>query len=108
MTKTLETVLTELQQGLRKIYGTRLKDLRLFGSQARGEAVAGSDIDVAMILEDFSYTGEEISRTAPFVSHLSLQYDCTISLLPLRTRDWKTRENPFLMNLRRESLSLPK
>lgn len=102
----LEIILVELRKGLEKIYGVRLKDLRLFGSQARGDAVEGSDIDVALILDDFSYAGEEIDRVVPFISELSLKYNCVVSVIPVRARHWKIRNDPFLMNLRRESIAI--
>ncbi len=106
MSQFLKIVLGELQEGLAKVYGSRLRALRLFGSQARGDAVSGSDIDVALILDEFSTAGEEIDRTAPLVAEISLGHDCVISLVPVREKDWRIRQTPFLMNLRRESVTI--
>lgn len=101
----LSKILEELEEGLKKIYGPRLKGLRLFGSQARGDAVEGSDIDVAVILDDFSHAGKEINHTVHFISQLSLKYNCVVGLIPIRENDWKFKQDPFLMNLRRESVA---
>lgn len=106
MTTQLRTILDELYDGLVKIYGSRLKALRLFGSQAMGNAVEGSDIDVALILDDFATAAKEIDRTIHLVAGLSLKYDSVISLIPIRLKDWESRQTPFLMNLRRESIAI--
>ena len=37
---------------LRKLYGSRLRQLILFGSRARGDFTAASDADLAIVLED--------------------------------------------------------
>lgn len=59
------TLLHELKIRLAALYGDRLSGIVLFGSYARGSAHAGSDIDVAMILESYERTWPEINRTGP-------------------------------------------
>jgi predicted nucleotidyltransferase len=102
----LKPLLTELLHGLTRLYGSRMKGLTLYGSQARGEAVEGSDIDMALVLDDFSSAGEEISRFSELAAGLSLKYGCVVSLIPIRERDWLTRQTPLLMNIRREGIPL--
>ena len=102
----LQQILHELRTGLSHLYGSRLKDLVLFGSYARGQADEGSDIDVALILDDFAYAGDEISVVSHFVADLCLKYACVIGIVPIRERDWLTRQTPLLMNIRREGLAV--
>ena len=87
-----------------QLYGSRLKSLVLFGSHARGQASEGSDIDVALILDTFAYASQEIERCGDFVAQLCLRHECLIGLVPIRERDWLTRQDPFLMNVRREAV----
>ena len=47
----LREALTMLRAGLEAIYGDRLAGLRLYGSQARGDARTDSDVDLAVLLE---------------------------------------------------------
>jgi predicted nucleotidyltransferase len=44
--KKLEKIITEFRQALEKIYGDKLINLVLYGSQARGDATEDSDIDI--------------------------------------------------------------
>ena len=50
MIGSLHHLLTELRTGLAAIYGIRLKGVYLFGSHARNEADAESDVDVLVDL----------------------------------------------------------
>jgi predicted nucleotidyltransferase len=74
-------IIHELKSGLEKRYGSRLKGVVLFGSYARGEETKDSDIDIAVILEDFDHACIEIERTGDLVSSVSLKFD-TSSHLP--------------------------
>ena len=96
----------EIRQRLRLIYGPRLEKLVLYGSHARGEAKPGSDLDLMVVLDDFQDAEEELTRMAPVASELSLKYDVVVCFLVIRTGDFKNRNTPLLMNIRREALSL--
>jgi len=102
----LSTLLSELSLGLQQLYGPRLRGLRLYGSYATGRAAEGSDVDVAIILDDYADVWDEIQRTSQLASRLSLQYGVSLSLIRIRERDWAARDSPLLMNLRAESLAL--
>lgn len=102
-----QSVLKELRAALERLYGTRLQDLVLFGSYARGQEREASDLDMAMILDDFDRPWPEIEHTGPEVSHLSLQYGLTISLIPIRAKDWAGRHTPLLLALRAEGVPVP-
>jgi predicted nucleotidyltransferase len=71
---TLEEILAQLRAGLEVLYGSRLVHLILYGSQARGEATAESDIDVLVVLQGSVEPGAEIARVGYLTASLSLQY----------------------------------
>jgi len=48
----LENIIQEFKIEIRKIVGSNLKRILLFGSYARGDAVEGSDIDLLLIFEN--------------------------------------------------------
>lgn len=103
-TALLQQILRELRAILTELYGPRLKTLMLYGSYARGEATDGSDIDVALVLDDFASAGAEIARSSALVAELCLEHACVISAIPIREHEWLAGEDPFLMNVHREAI----
>ena len=105
-TRALESILRELDGGLRELYGKRHRGLVLYGSHARGEADEGSDVDVLLLLEGEVGVGTEIRRSSGLVAALSLEADCVLSLVPVNVEDYRASSDPYLVNARREGLLL--
>jgi len=97
------SLLQRLRQELAKVYGSRLKDVVLFGSWARGEADWESDVDVAVVLDDFVLAGEELDRIAEVITELSLAYDTLIAVVPIRLAEWQEASSPLVNNIKREA-----
>jgi uncharacterized protein len=106
MNPNLQFILTHLKQELASLYGDRLLHLTLFGSQARGDAELGSDIDVLVVLKPPVNPGEEIKRTGKVVADLSLHYDVVISCLFMDETYYLTRNGSLLRNIRKEGVFL--
>lgn len=106
MNKKTKSILKEVREGLKGIYGERLRGAFLYGSHSRGEATAGSDIDIAVILDDFDDSWREIESSGELVSRLSLKYGVVLCLLPLREKDFLYRNSPLIMNIRKEGIPL--
>lgn len=102
----LKPILTLLKQELTDLYGDRLQHLTLFGSQARGDAEPGSDIDVLVVLKSPVNPGEEIKRTGKAIADLSLDYDVVISCLFMDETHYQTRNGSLLRNIRKEGVLL--
>ncbi len=102
---TLTRLISECKKELGDLYGSRLKAVYLYGSYARGEAEEGSDIDVAVVLDDFQSYWEEVKRTGPVMSKISLQYEVSVSLFRIREREWRERHSPILDNIRQTALA---
>lgn len=101
----LKPILGETEAALRRIYGDRYHGLVLFGSQARGKAVPGSDIDLVLLLKESSGSGER-RRYSRAVAELSLRHDTVISLVPMAIDEFRSGRTPFLLNVRREGVPL--
>jgi predicted nucleotidyltransferase len=102
----LTALLAELKAALSHIYGENLRGLYLYGSYASRTEAAESDVDVAIILQDFADYWEEVQRTSHLVSALSLKYDVSISPVHLRETDWLHGDSPFLLTVRKACLPL--
>jgi predicted nucleotidyltransferase len=102
----VKNILSELQGGLSEILGDRLERTYLFGSRARGEAKAASDIDVLVVVRGESDYGELIRSTSALVSSLSLKYDTVISRVFLSKERFDTEQSAFLLNVRREAVAI--
>lgn len=104
MTSFVQTLIPEIHATFASIYGNRLVKLLLYGSQARGDADPGSDIDVLVVLHGRVNPCEEISRVSEATSRLSLAYDTVISCLFMQEERYLHENSPLLMNIRREGV----
>ena len=100
----LDQILREFRDGLERIYGSRLYRVVLFGSQARDEAEADSDIDVMLVLHGTVDPHTEVQRLSSFTSALSLRHDVVISCVYLSEDDFNNQQSPLMLNVRREGV----
>ena len=103
--KQLKELLAELKEGLKSIYGERLKGLYLYGSYARGEQEEYSDIDVLIVLDEIPHYAAEIDRTGYLASDLSLKYGTTVSRFFVTVQDWKIKDTSFFLNVREDAIA---
>src|SRR5262245_10940354 len=106
MTPKIQTILTELRRRFEALYGERLVRMVLFGSQARGDAELGSDLDVLVVLKGSVSPGQEIRRTSEVKAALSLHYDVVISCTFISADRYATERSPLLLNVRREGVPI--
>ncbi len=101
----LAELLAAFKQGLRKLYGDRLDGLYLFGSHARGEAHVGSDVDLAVVLDEVADYGREIRRSSELTAALALEHEVSISCVFIPRADWNRVEGPFLVNVHSDAVA---
>lgn len=104
MGERLQSLLTELRRRFEALYGPRLVRLMLFGSQARGDAEPGSDVDVLVVLEGPVRPGEEIRRSIKDVAELSLENNVVFSCVFVSRDRFENELSPLLINVRREGV----
>lgn len=104
MQEEVAAILSKLRRYLEEIYGDRLTQLILYGSQARGSAHSESDIDVLIVLkEPFDFV-TEVKRTNDFIADLCLDHEMLISAPIASASQFASAQTPFFINVRREGL----
>ncbi|ODS42553.1 MAG: hypothetical protein MSIBF_04365 [Candidatus Altiarchaeales archaeon IMC4] len=104
MKKDIEPILNEVKEGLKKIYGKRLEGLVLYGSHARGDADAGSDIDLIVLLDKVENPMDERKKFFDKIWALDMKYDTVISAIPFDSNSYRERNLPLLLNARSEGI----
>jgi predicted nucleotidyltransferase len=101
---TLESTLSQLEKGLKDLYGARFRGLLLFGSYARGEATEGSDVDLLLLLDGPVDLSQEILRIEPLKWPLGLAADALLAVVPVSYQKFQEAETSFLHTVRQEAV----
>lgn len=104
--KNIENILHELKQELKRVYKNRLVSLILYGSYARGEARADSDIDIVVVLKGDVIPGREIDYMLDIITDLGLKYNTLISIYPVSENYMQSVKSPLLLNVHAEGITL--
>ena len=100
----LTRILQELRAGLAQRLGDRLEAVYLYGSRARGDARADSDIDVLVVLRgDFDYF-KTLDQISDLAWTLSLENDVVIAQVLVSKDKYSQNDTPFLINVHREAV----
>jgi uncharacterized protein len=99
-------ILEKTKTFIQETYQDNLDRVILFGSRARGDNHSQSDLDILIVLKtSFNYS-QEIDKTSIFISELSLEFDLVISRVFAEVNDFKFKNTPFFINVRREGVIL--
>lgn len=102
----LTEILSELRREFKQILGDRFGEMYLYGSQARGDAQSGSDIDVLTVVQgEFDYL-ELLTKTSEIIARLSLENDVVISRAFVSQERFAREQSPFLLNVRQEAVAI--
>jgi predicted nucleotidyltransferase len=101
--------LLEFVKRLRQMLPQNVLDIRLFGSEARGEATAESDIDVFVVVQPDSDRIRLEDRIIDIAFDVNLEFGVYISPRVVTNailNDPVRRETAFLKNVAREGIPL--
>ncbi|MEK6653731.1 MAG: nucleotidyltransferase domain-containing protein [Thermodesulfobacteriota bacterium] len=103
----MEKILVDLKKCVQDIAGDRLIKMVLYGSRARGDYGADSDMDIAIIVRSLS--PEFKRRILSQVADLEFEYLRSLSILILSEEDFlllKKRERRIALDIDREGIPL--
>jgi uncharacterized protein len=100
------TLITIFQEKITDIYQDELRQLILFGSQARGEATDESDIDILVVLKNLHKDKERHQKVIEIISDLCIDYGKLISCIYLSEERYQFEKSPLLINIAREGIVL--
>jgi predicted nucleotidyltransferase len=102
----LAEILRRMRSEVAAVLGDELDSVLLYGSQARGDARADSDIDVMIVLRGPFDPADIRRRTAHIASRLSLEYDTVISRAFATREQFEQEMSPFMLNVRDEAMPI--
>jgi len=106
MNESLKPILSELKQRPTELYGDRLSQLILFGSQARGDATEDSDVDVLVVLEGEVDLADEVKRTSDLRLEFSLERGLAVSPTFLSSKRYRENSLPLLIDVESDGITL--
>ena len=106
MRPSVHAALWDLREALRETYGDRLQRLIVFGSHARGDARADSDVDVLIVLGGDVDPLDEARRTSDIVIDVAVHHGVSLSLVHLSADEFAHQDRPLLRNIDREGIEM--
>ena len=103
------TAVEQFVRRLRQELAASVVDVRLFGSEARGEASADSDIDVLVVVQPDDRLAPLETRVVDIAFDVNLAFNVFISptvVTPAILNHPVWRETPFIETVMREGIAL--
>lgn len=104
MDEATRTAVEAFKEKVADLYGERLDQILLFGSQVRGEATEASDVDLMVVLEGPVDRFEEIDRMGELTWEIDLEHGVLLAVVPVSTEAFEQGASPLLRNVRREGV----
>lgn len=103
MNKNIINLVEEYSKIVRSKLGSRIKQIILYGSQARGDAWEGSDVDMLIIVD--KRTPDIREKTLDVAVEMMNKYEKLFSTLIYDEEEWqKAQEFPLAWNIKQEGV----
>lgn len=101
-----ETLWTQIRLALDETFGTRLRGVILYGSEARGSAGPDSDVDLLVLLDGPPCEPADSWAAIDALYPLSLEVGRPIHAEPVDVREYERQTFPLYRVARREGIPL--
>ena len=102
-----QKAVSEFARRVRAEFGSKVKDVILFGSRARGEGDEHSDIDIMLVMDSLSWDIK--CRISDIAAEENLKYHVVLSTVRYKSEDWSNpvvQGSPFVMAVNAEGIRL--
>lgn len=102
----LQEVFAKMVPGFRDIFGNTLERIILYGSVARGTQTDESDVDIAVIVRE--YTDNMHDKMIDLAVDLELEYSKVLSIVLIDYDNFKEWETvlPFYQSVKKDGVTL--
>lgn len=102
----LQDVFGKMIPEFQNIFGNVLEQIILFGSTAKGTQTDESDVDIAVIVRQYTKTMHD--KMIEFTVDLELEYNKVLSVLLIDYNNFKEWEHilPFYKNVKKDGITL--
>jgi uncharacterized protein len=101
-----EDLLEQIKARLAAVHGARLRRVILYGSEARGETAAGSDIDVLVLLDGPIDYGQDLEKNLCALYPLALELGRRISAKPVSAEEYESVDCPLYRSAHLEGIAV--
>jgi predicted nucleotidyltransferase len=105
MNETVHQLVGQVKEHLLKLYGDKIKQVILYGSQARGEATEDSDVDVLVVVDDSLDPSAVRNSLSDLLFDLLLETNELISVIVIPEQLFTTYHSPFLLSVKEEGVA---
>lgn len=105
----IKKLLEEIKRKCAELLGTRMKQIILFGSYARGEESIGSDVDIMLLIDEDPETMKKYSEDIlDIMTDLSIKYDVVLSIFELSVQEYNKYKEfvPFYETVSKEGVAI--
>ena len=103
---TREQILKEIRSRLEMAYGDRLCGVVLYGSEARRQTHADSDIDILVLLNEPVDYGTDLENNLAALYPLALEIGRRISAKPVSATEYEVVECPLYRSAHAEGIAI--
>jgi predicted nucleotidyltransferase len=104
MNETVHQLVRQVKEHLLKLYGDKIKQVILYGSQARGEATEDSDVDVLVVVDDSLDLPAVRNSLSDLLFDFLLETNELISVIAIPEQLFNTYNSPFLLTVKEEGV----
>jgi uncharacterized protein len=98
------TLLACIKSRLQAVPGDRLRGVVLYGSEARGEATPGSDVDILVLLTGPVALGQDLRTIIEALYPMQLEMDRVLEAFPVNEADYLQGEYAWYRNAQKDGV----